>query len=187
MTEVIKTSDLKALGFPRYKIDVRCRPGGPWQRILPGVLLLSAAPPTRAQRVKAALAYAGPEAVLTGVDALHAHGFPDLPLPPRIHILQPTTTRKTGDGHLHLERTTRLPTPVLMGGLPMAPPVRALLDAARTEPHPCRRRSMIKAAINAGHTPTTLLRELDAGSKRGSALPRTELRHLSRTYYTAFT
>ncbi|XVV04876.1 hypothetical protein ACQPW3_05570 [Actinosynnema sp. CA-248983] len=177
--DVIKTSDLKAAGVPRYKIDLRCRPGGPWQRILPGVLLLGAAPPTRADRVRAALAYAGPEAVLTGVDALHAQGFPDLPLPPRVHVLQPAGRRKSGDHHMLLERTTRLPSPVLKDGLPLAPPARAVLDAARVEPHPARTRTLLTAVLSSGAcTPHTLLAELDAGSTRGAATPRTLLHTL---------
>ncbi|MFI9812242.1 hypothetical protein [Saccharothrix variisporea] len=178
--DVIKTSDLKAAGVPRYRIDLRCRPGGPWQRILPGVLLLGAAPPTRADRVKAALAYAGPEAVLTGVDALHTHGLPDLPLPPRVHVLQPAGRRRSGDHHVLLERTTRLPRPVHKDGLPLAPPARAVLDAARHEPHPTRAHGLLTAVLRSGLcSPPTLLAELDAGSKRGAATPRSFLRALT--------
>ncbi|MBB5957383.1 hypothetical protein FHS29_003978 [Saccharothrix tamanrassetensis] len=187
-TAVIKTADLKAAGVPRYVIDLRCRPGGPWQRILPGVLLLSAKPPTRAQRVRAALAYAGPEAVLTGIDALRELGFADLPLPPLIHVLQPATHRKTGNDRLRLERTTRLPKPVLKDGLPLAPPARAVLDAARHEPHPHRQQTMITTVLRTGGVSvTTLLRELDAGGQRGSGTPRTTLRRLARDHRAAFT
>ncbi|MEU7526561.1 hypothetical protein AB0A74_12565 [Saccharothrix sp. NPDC042600] len=179
--DVIKTSDLKAAGMPRYKIDLRCRPGGPWQRVMPGVLLLGAAPPTRAERVRAALAYAGPEAVLTGVDALHAQGFPELPLPPRVHVLQPAGRRRSGDHHVLLERTTRLPRPVVKDGLPLAPPVRAVLDAARAEPHPARTRALLAAVLRSGVCTTpALLAELDAGSTRGTATPRAVLHALSR-------
>ncbi|MEV0677811.1 hypothetical protein AB0I60_14950 [Actinosynnema sp. NPDC050436] len=185
--EVIKTSDLRAAGVSRYAINLRCRPGGPWQRVLPGVLLLAAAPPTRAQQVRAALAYAGPEAVLTGVDALREQGFPDLPLPPLIHILQPVACRRTGRGDFFLERTTRLPKPVLKDGLPLAPPLRALLDAARQERHPERREAVLTSAVRAGYHPAALLAELDAGSQRGAAVPRTTLRGLAHAHHAAFT
>jgi hypothetical protein len=37
----------------------RCRPGGPWQQLLPGVYLLHAGPPTPEERLHAALLYAG--------------------------------------------------------------------------------------------------------------------------------
>ncbi|MEU4803038.1 hypothetical protein [Actinosynnema sp. NPDC023587] len=186
-SDVIKTADLKAAGVPRYAIELRCRPGGPWQRILPGVLLLAATPPTRAQQVRAALVYAGPEAVLTGVDALREQGFPDLPLPPLIHLLQPASCRKTGRGDLFLERTTRLPEPVRKDGLPLAPPVRAVLDAARRERHPDRRHAVLTTAIRFGYSPNALLTELDAGSQRGAAVPRTTLRKLAHAHRAAVT
>ncbi|MBW4720579.1 hypothetical protein [Saccharothrix obliqua] len=186
MTDVIRTAELRAAGVPRYEIDLRCRPGGPWQRVLPGVLLLAAGPPTRAQRVRAALAYAGPGAVLTGVDALRALGFSDLPPPGRIHLLQPAAHRKSGVGAVFLERTTRLPNPVLKDGLPLAPPIRAALDAARHS-HPPHQTRILTAAVAAGYPARALLRELDAGSSRGTAAPRAALRALLRDRHTTFT
>lgn len=180
MDQVIKAADLRAAGVPGYVIDLKCRPGGPWQRILPGVVLLGASPPTRAQRLQAALAYAGPEAVVTGVDALHAHGLHVLPPPPRIHLLQPATTRRSCADHVLLERTTRPPKVVVESGLPVAEPTRAVLDAARHEPDPLRQHHLLATAVRSGMcTVTGLTRELDAGSKRGTATPRATLRLLS--------
>lgn len=176
MTHVIKTKDLKAAGVPGYVIDLKCRPGGPWQRLLPGVLLLCSAPPTRAQRLRAAVAYAGPDAVVTGVDALHAHGLRDLPPPPRIHLLQPSTTRRSGTDHVLLERTTRPPRVVSTQGLPLAEPTRATLDAARQEPDPLRQHHLLATAIRSGLcTIPDLATELAAGSQRGAATPRRAL------------
>ncbi|MGW4112602.1 hypothetical protein ACWEFJ_17160 [Actinosynnema sp. NPDC004786] len=176
MTHVIKTKDLKAAGVPGYVIDLKCRPGGPWQRLLPGVLLLGSAPPTRAERLRAAVAYAGPEAVVTGVDALHAHGLRDLPPPPRIHLLQPSTTRRSCTDHVLLERTTRPPQVVSRHGLPLAEPARATLDAARQERDPLRQHHLLATAIRSGLcTVPALAAELDAGSQRGTATPRRAL------------
>ncbi|ONI92426.1 hypothetical protein ALI22I_04010 [Saccharothrix sp. ALI-22-I] len=180
MEQVIKTADLKAAGVPGYVIDLKCRPGGPWQRILPGVLLLSAGPPTRAQRLRAAVAYAGPSAVVTGVDALHAHGLQALPPPTRIHLLQPATTRRSCPDHVMLERTTRPPEVVVRAGLPLAEPNRAVLDAVRHEPDALRQHHMLATAVRSGLcTVAGLTAELDAGSKRGTATPRSALRLLS--------
>jgi hypothetical protein len=180
MTQVIKTSDLKAAGVPAYVIDLKCRPGGPWQRILPGVVLLGANPPTRAQRLQAALAYAGPRAVVTGVDALNAHGLDALPPPPRIHLLQPATSRRSCPDNVLLERTTRPPGVVHHSGLRLAEPTRATLDAARHEPNPLRQHHLLATAVRSGLcTVTTLTSELNAGSKRGTAIPRTTLHLLS--------
>lgn len=178
-TDVIKTADLEATGVPRHVIDLKCRPGGPWQRVLPGVLLLGAAPPTREQRLRAALAYAGPEAVVTGVDALRAQGLPDLPTPTVIHLLQPATRRRSCTAQLLLERTTRPPGTVVRSGLRLAEPTRAVLDAARRETHALRRHHMLATAVRSGLcTLAGLEAELDAGSKRGSAGPRAALRTL---------
>ncbi|KOX25534.1 hypothetical protein ADK67_16960 [Saccharothrix sp. NRRL B-16348] len=180
MDQVIKAADLKAAGVPGYLIDLKCRPGGPWQRILPGVVLLSASPPTRAQRLQAALAYAGPKAVVTGVDALHAHGLHTLPPPARIHLLQPATNRRSCAEHVLLERTTRPPKVVVEAGLPLAEPTRATLDAARHEPDPLRQHHLLSTAVRSGLcTLTSLTRELNAGSKRGTATPRATLKLLS--------
>ncbi|WP_158846776.1 hypothetical protein [Saccharothrix deserti] len=180
MEQVIKTADLKAAGVPGYVIDLKCRPGGPWQRILPGVLLLGAGPPTRAQRLRAAVAYAGPSAVVTGVDALHAHGLRALPPPTRIHLLQPATTRRSCADHVLLERTTRPPEVVVRDGLPLAEPNRAVLDAARHEPDALRQHHMLATAVRSGLcTVAGLTAELNAGSKRGTATPRSALRLLS--------
>jgi hypothetical protein len=180
MNQVIKAADLKAAGVPGYVIDLKCRPGGPWQRILPGVVLLSAGAPTRAQRLQAALAYAGPEAVVTGVDALHAHGLAALPPPPRIHLLQPATLRRSCADHVLLERTTRPPHVVIESGLPLAEPTRATLDAARHEPNPLRQHHLLATAVRSGLcTVPALAKELDAGSKRGTATPRATLKLLS--------
>lgn len=180
MDQVIKTADLKAAGVPGYVIELKCRPGGPWQRILPGVLLLGAGPPTRAQRLRAALAYAGPSTVVTGIDALHAHGLRALPPPTRIHLLQPATRRRSCLDHVLLERTTRPPAVVVVDGLPLAEPNRATLDAVRHEPDPLRQHHLLATTLRSGLcTVPDLTAELDSGSRRGTATPRSALRTLS--------
>jgi hypothetical protein len=183
--DVIKTTDLKAAGLTAHAINLRCRPGGPWQRIRPGVVLLSPMPPTRAQRLRAAVTYAGPGAVLTGVHALKNHGLPVRTEPPHIHILQPASRRKSGEPDILLERTTRLPAVVLHEGLPLATPARATLDAARREQHPLRRHALLAAVVRTGLcTVEALLAELEAGSQRGTAAPRAALHLMSRTAAT---
>ncbi|WP_447005846.1 hypothetical protein ACRAKI_04840 [Saccharothrix isguenensis] len=180
MDQVIKATDLRATGVPGYVIDLKCRPGGPWQRILPGVLLLGAGPPTRAQRVRAALAYAGPGTVVTGMDALHAHGLRALPPPARIHLLQPAASRRSGADQVLLERTTRPPAVVFRDGLPLAEPNRAVVDAARHEPDALRQHHMLATAVRSGLcTVDGLTAELNAGNRRGSATARSALRLLS--------
>ncbi|ATE52651.1 hypothetical protein [Actinosynnema pretiosum] len=180
--DVMRVADLRAAGVPNHVIEARCRPGGRWQRVLPGVLLLSPEPPTDLQRLRAAQAYAGPGSVITGVAALRAQGVRGLPDSGRVHVLQPESQRLTGYDYVFLERTSRLPHPVRHHGLSLAPPPRAVLDAARREPNPLRLHHLLAAVVRAGLcTAQVLLTELDAGSRRGTAAPRATLRTLLPT------
>src|SRR6188474_3698611 len=85
---VITAQALVALGVPESTVYHRCRDGGPWQRLAPGVVLMTTGHPTTGQLVTAALLHGGPDAVLTGLEACRRHGIrrgppPDLPM----HVL----------------------------------------------------------------------------------------------------
>ena len=56
---VLTTRDLREHGVSGAVANERCRPGGPWQLMLPGVYLLHAGPPTSDERLHAVLLYAG--------------------------------------------------------------------------------------------------------------------------------
>ncbi|WNV82574.1 hypothetical protein [Umezawaea sp. Da 62-37] len=177
---VTSTADLVKSGVSRYTIDTRCRPGGPWLRLLPGVILLTPGLPTRRQRVRAAALYTGPDSLITGVDALHSHGLHPLPLPSRVHVLQRPNQRLNSHDFLLLERTARRPPATTKDDLRLATPARATLDAARREQHPLRLHQLLAAVLRAELTTAAeLLEELDAGSKRGASAPRTALRMLT--------
>ncbi|KAA2262860.1 hypothetical protein F0L68_11325 [Solihabitans fulvus] len=177
---MVRTAQLRAAGVSSSAIEVRCRPGGPWQRLLPGVLLLGNGTPTRRQQVQAALAYAGRGAVVTGVDSLREQGLTHLPLPDQVHVLLPATRKVTGREFVHIERTTRLPPPVYRCGLPLAPPARATLDAARRQPDPVLLHSLLGEVVRHGAcTVADLTAELDAGSRRGTAAARNALHWLT--------
>jgi hypothetical protein len=68
------SKQLASLGWPNSTIAYRCTPGGPWQRVLPRVILLQTGAPTPRQRLRAALLYAGEDALLTGTAALALYG-----------------------------------------------------------------------------------------------------------------
>ncbi|MFW6695864.1 hypothetical protein [Streptomyces sp. MAR4 CNX-425] len=57
--QVMTARQLREHGVPTADAARRCRPGGPWQQLLPGVYLLHAGPPTPEERLHAALLYAG--------------------------------------------------------------------------------------------------------------------------------
>ncbi|SDG31802.1 hypothetical protein SAMN05216553_10796 [Lentzea fradiae] len=129
---VAPVAALLHIGLSASLIDQRSRPGGPWQRLFPGIFLLSRAGPTREQLVQAALLYAGDQAMLTAFDALYLHGMRSvLPTADAIHVLAPRHSRAWGHATLRLERTDRLPRPTIRRGFHVAPLERAAVDAIR--------------------------------------------------------
>ncbi|TDV35398.1 hypothetical protein [Actinophytocola oryzae] len=168
--KVITIAELRAHGLTNHAIAVRCRPSGPWQRLLRGVVLMACGRPTRRQRLRAAIAYAGPESVISGIDAMRAHGV-DVPLPPDVLLLVPARRRLASTSYLAVERTTRPPAPVVLADLPYAPLTRATLDAARRAADHEYQQALLTAAVGPCTVPS-LRAELDAGSQRGSAAVR---------------
>lgn len=182
---VIRTADLLTSGVTSYAVAARCRPSGPWQRVLPGVVLMSTAAPTRPQRLRAAVAYAGPDAVITGADALREQGIA-VPHPPEVHVLVPAGRRRVGRSYLTVERTTRPPDPLWRNGLPLAPIPRATIDAVRRERDQFRLRTLLLAPVAAGVCTLTELRtELTVGNQRGTAAPRQLLATLEDHQYSS--
>lgn len=174
---VMRRRDLLAAGLTGPTVSRRCRPDGPWRRLLPGIVLLAPTAPTAQQVVLAALLYAGGGSVLTGVEALSRLGLNDLPDIHDVHVLVPHGRRRQSRGRLVIERTTRLPEPILTdGGVPVAPVARAVLDAARRLSGADDACQLIASAVQRRLCSVTdLEKELCAGSQRGSALPRREL------------
>ncbi|MFC4603674.1 hypothetical protein [Rhodococcus kronopolitis] len=168
---VIKVSEMGGLGVSTSTVAARCRPGGPWSHLLPGVVQLTNGHPTARQRTVAALMYAGNGAMLSGRSALREYGFGHYA--GDVHVLLPDRRRVQSVAFVHVERTTRLPEPEVRSGLPCAPLRRALLDAARRCTSLDAARALIAEIVQRGEvTPDELAAELSAGSKRGSALPR---------------
>lgn len=177
---VVRSAELRAGGVSGSAITLRCRPGGPWQRLLPGVVLLSSSAPTRRQLLRAALAYAGDGAVITGVDAARLNH--DLRLPPadEVHLLVPAARRVNNENYVLVERTTRMPSTVEQDGMTYAPVPRAVLDTARRERDAVRLRTLLSEPVRCGACNLSELRaELDSGSQRGTAAPRAALRAVS--------
>ena len=79
-------AELLDLGVPASTITYRIRHGGPWTRLVPGVIVAQSGRPTAHQRLLGAIKYAGPDAVVTGVAALRRHGFVNLPSSMNVHI-----------------------------------------------------------------------------------------------------
>jgi hypothetical protein len=167
-------------------ISARCRPGKPWQRPIPGVIVFSNAALTRQQLRRAALVHAGPEAMITGVEAVRLHGVKRLPVERKIHVLVPHKSGVASWGFAVVERTTHLPGAEKINGLPVVPLARALFDAARHMNRLEEVRAMIADAVQRGLCdPRDLKREIAEGTTIGSALSRRVVHELEKGVQSA--
>jgi hypothetical protein len=147
--------------------------------VLPGVVLLGDMPPTRRQLVEAALLYAGSGSMISGLEACRWHGLRNLPDDHRIHVLIPHGRRAFSGASVVVERTRRMPKPVLRDGVPLAPMTRSVLDACRRFTGPGPARALMTEVVQRHRVaPQRLVSELDAGSQRGSAIPREVLKDI---------
>ncbi len=108
--------------------ELRTKLGRHWAVLLPGVYLTGPGPATIAQRRRAALLRAGPQGMLTDLDALDLYGLTGLPSDPFVRVLVPDEVRRTSRDFLSVRRTTRLPRPRTVDGFPVVPPERALAE-----------------------------------------------------------
>lgn len=176
---LVTAAQLAELGV-RTSTTSRRVAGGMWTRVLPGVHLVGGGVPSRRQREKAALLYAGDGSMLTGTPALRLHGFRALRLqetvddeadrPEPVHTLIPHDRRRASTGFARIERTHRLPRPLRIQGLEVAPLVRSVADAARRMKRQSDATALVAEAIQRGWASIESFRdELDAGPVRGSA------------------
>jgi len=149
-------------------------------RLLPGVIFAAARSPTVRDRRLAALRYAGPGALLTGLTALRLYGLRKLPAEWEVHVLVPARRRRRSSSYALLERTSRLPAHRWRDGLPCAPPARAVVDATRRLRDPDVMRGLLVQVLDRELcTVADLATELRAAEGPGLARPRlrfTEIR-----------
>ncbi|MCJ0902900.1 hypothetical protein [Rhodococcus sp. ARC_M6] len=183
MDGVIRVAELSRLGVSDSAIAGRCRKGGTWQRLLPGIVLLGNGYPSPRQRTIAALMFCGRGSMVTGKAAMAQFGY-------RTHsgdvqILMPMHRRVQSTDFVVVERTVRLPTPLTRSGIDCAPLVRAVLDAARRTKTLDTARALIAEVVQRGDVSVRdLSKELEAGSIRGSALPREVLREVDANVHS---
>ncbi|MFG3494146.1 hypothetical protein [Streptomyces sp. NPDC047928] len=173
---VLSAAQLRAHGVPAAELAAQCRPGGPWQQVLPGVYLLHPGPPTSEERLHAALLYTGRrsaaddgagygQAMITGLAALALYRFssaPPLLSLDRIDVLVPRTRRLRSAGFVRIVRSAHeLPTPQEVTSVPVAPVARALADAVAQLTDPLAVRRLLTEAVRGGHCePASVVREL---------------------------
>jgi hypothetical protein len=189
---VLTTAQLRGHGVTTADTTERCRPDGPWQRILPGVILLRPGPPTPEERLHAALLYTArttagipaqpgsgvprasrppTDALITGLAALALHGFgsaPPLVSLDTIDVLVPRLRRLRSTGCVRIVRTTTLPDPTFVAGVPVAPVARALADAVAELGDAAAVRELLAEAVRRGHCePRSVVEELTAARLLG--------------------
>lgn len=163
-------------GIPERTVYRRCLEGGPWRRLLPGIVLLQNGDPTLDQLLHAALLLGGPGSLITGLHACRLHGLRRGPVRRAdavvIALLVPVGRQVRSVGFVHVERTRRPPEPVLRDGLRITPVVRASVDAARRLESSAEITELFSDGVQRGLcTISALAAELDSGSRRGTAMP----------------
>lgn len=130
---VISLRQAAGFGVTMSAVRYRTRPGGPWQRIFPGVYLTVSGAPTTDQLDMAALLYAGRPSVITGAAALRRYGIGRQESGSAVDVLVPVANRVSSRGYIRIHRTSRIPPMVYAEGeIDLVPPPRAVIDAARS-------------------------------------------------------
>ncbi|WP_344259349.1 hypothetical protein [Streptomyces sodiiphilus] len=174
---VMSLRELRRHGVSPATASARCRPGGPWQMPLPGVFLLHQGPPTGSELLQAVLRYAEGRqdgfgrTVVTGPAALALHGFAcaqPIGALNQVDVLVPRTRRLRSTGAARIVRTPRLPVPVDIDGVPVAPACRAVTDTVAQLTDTATVRRLLAEAVRGGHCePPTLVRELSRAQLLG--------------------
>jgi len=128
---VVSRLEAAACGMSPGQLRHRIRPGGPWQRLLPGIYLTVTGSPTRRQLEIAALRYAGRDSVITGIAALRRQGV-RTPESSIITLLIPRGRARQDRAFVRVWPTTRMPEYRLVdGAVEFTMAARAIADAAR--------------------------------------------------------
>ena len=162
--------------MPHSTLDRQIAPGGPWQRLLPGVYLAVTGVATRDQREMAALLYAGPRSLITGSAAVRRHRLSP-PGPDVVDVLVPWSVKRQSVAFVRVHRTRRMPERgYVTGKIWFAKPPRAVADAARTLTRFDDVRGIVCAAVQQRTcTVAELTEELQAGPTVGTTLFRDAL------------
>jgi hypothetical protein len=164
------------MGITPAGLRYRYRPGGPWQRLLPGVYLTTTGEPTNEQLQTAALLYAGRSSLITGSAALRPHRI-RVPATRRIDVLVPANRQCASRAFVTIHRTWRLPHAETHDlAIRFVPVARAVADAVRGLADRSQVRAVVASAVQKGLcTVADLVAELADGPVRGSLLFRSVL------------
>jgi hypothetical protein len=173
---VVTRPQVLACGMSPRALQLRVASSGRWQRLLPGVYLTVTGTVTQDQREMAALLYAGPRSVITGVAAVRRHHLRS-PGPDVVDLLIPWTRRRQSIAYVRVHRSREMPSRMfVMGEVRFAEAPRAVADAARSMTRFDDVRAVVCEAVQRkACTVAELAAELEAGPSAGSALLRAAL------------
>ncbi|MEU7280894.1 hypothetical protein AB0A69_19205 [Streptomyces sp. NPDC045431] len=129
---VATVHQLMDLGCASSAIAAHCRPPGPWRRLLPRVIVLQTTEPTPQQRLRGALLYAGPDALLTGPAALALYGLESVTAPAapaKVDVLVAHRATPRSHAYVRVHSTVRPALRVPVRNLACAALPRAVADA----------------------------------------------------------
>jgi very-short-patch-repair endonuclease len=165
---VLTRADALALGFTRHAIAHRLATDR-WHLVLPHTYLTGSTL-TWPDRVNAALAFAGPDALLTGAAALADLGLRTVRRPDRLLLLVPRSNHMRPAGWVRLRRTDRMPPPALVPGPRRADLARSVADLALERRNLDDVRALVTQSLRARLcTLPELWAELESGPHKFSA------------------
>lgn len=167
---VLSRAQALASGVTDSGLRHRLRPGGPWQRLLPGVYLTLTGTPTWEQLQTAALVHAGADSLITGPAALRNYRIRSQDTPV-IDVLVPGRSAVASARFVVVHRTWRIPRQCTVDGfLRFASVERAVADTVRQLAGLADARTVVASAVQQRHcTIAQLAAELRDGPIRGSA------------------
>lgn len=150
--DVVSRRQLLATGVDDGTTYRRVR-AGLWQRLLPGIFLVTPGSPGTEQRRVAAALFSGRTAQLTGLSVLHWYGFRSAPATDRVHVLVPHEAHRRSAGFVVVQRALSLDAQARDAGLYwVTSPARAVVDACRALAQLKDVRAIVAEAVQADHT-----------------------------------
>jgi hypothetical protein len=149
--------------------EITARLGKRWQVILPGIYATFTGPLSARHRLRAALLHGGPRALVNDLTALRAYGLPFLAKDDALfRIVVPASVQRSSREFVVVRRTTRVPRPVQVNGLPTVPLIRALCEFGARRPNEREAFAVIAAAIQERRTDIDrLTAEIEQSPNRG--------------------
>ncbi len=173
LPRVLDRAEAVRRGLTPAALRWRCD-GVRWRPMLPGVYR-TGPDVSNWDRLEAALAYGGPDALLSGAAGLWASGI-RMPFPDSVLVLVPLGRRPRSSTWVHVRPSSRPVERLLDGGPRRVVIARAAADHALTLRRIDDARQLIARVVRDGHcTLSELQTELAGGPRNGSALLRQAL------------